>query len=322
MPANQDYITLCYDNYPDQREYVFAIKGRPFSMLSTQRMPVPNISLIDYNLVRDLGLKMNDLQCSKFTFGGQKFRILGKISQTVQTINNGVISGTVHLRANVVENLSTTFDSHSIAGKKMTDLLNNKLRTRSTSPDSSATGEFGGISTPKLSIPTSVETSSPSPPSSQAIKACKSKPPLYSPKPFNKHWSNTYSAPQEKEDASDGIPRRTLSIKPDDQHIYGRVMSVKHRNGPGEVQVDYMKDNGKIFSLNTIQPFHVHQNLEVNDPVLLKRYDCPRKAEKGGHNDKNPILLVYNSGEETQLRSMGVTFPDCPPNILPGGYYG
>ena len=111
MPTkNDELITLCYDNYPDQREFVFAIKGRPFSMLSTQRLPVPTSSLIDYKLVRDLGLKMDDLQCSKFTFGGQKMRILGKISQTVQTINNGITSGTIHLRASVVENLSEIFE--------------------------------------------------------------------------------------------------------------------------------------------------------------------------------------------------------------------
>ena len=65
----QEYLTLCYD-HPDQREFVFTIKGRPFSMLSTQKLPVPSTSLIDYNLVRDLGLKMEELQCSKFSYRG------------------------------------------------------------------------------------------------------------------------------------------------------------------------------------------------------------------------------------------------------------
>ena len=110
--ANQDnsklaskFITLCYDNFPIQREFVFAIKGRPFSMLSNNSLPVPSTSLIDFNLVNDLGLKMSDLQCAKFSFGGQRLRILGRISQTVQTITDGVISGTVHIWANVVEDL-------------------------------------------------------------------------------------------------------------------------------------------------------------------------------------------------------------------------
>ena len=115
--------SFCYDHYPEQREFVFAVKGRPFSMLATPKLPTPTSTLIDHNLVRELGLKMDDIQCSKFTFAGHRFRILGRISQTVQTVQNGIFAGMVHMRASVVENLSHIFDSHSIAGKKMAELL-------------------------------------------------------------------------------------------------------------------------------------------------------------------------------------------------------
>ena len=92
-------------------------------MMSSQRIPTPTISLIDFQFVQDLGLKLSDIQCSKFTFAGHRLRILGKISQTVQCVKNGKLSGNIHIRANVVENLASTFDSHSIAGAKMTKLL-------------------------------------------------------------------------------------------------------------------------------------------------------------------------------------------------------
>ena len=111
-------------------------------MLSSQSLPVPSVSLIDFNLVNDLNLKMSDLQCAKFSYGGQKLRILGRISQTVQTITDGVISGTVHIRANVVEDLRKTFDCHSIAGKKMTEMLSQEIAATVSppaSPPSSAT---------------------------------------------------------------------------------------------------------------------------------------------------------------------------------------
>ena len=121
--SESKFITLCYDHYPEQREFVFAIKGRPFSMLTTPKLPTPTSTLIDHNLVKELGLKMDDIQCSKFTFAGHRFRILGRISQTVQTVQNGIFAGMVHMRASVVENLSHIFDSHSIAGKKMAELL-------------------------------------------------------------------------------------------------------------------------------------------------------------------------------------------------------
>ena len=94
-------------------------------MLSSQRqqIPVPTLSLIDFNLVQDLGMKMFDIQCSKFTFAGSKLRILGKINQTVQCVKNGKLEGNLHIKANVVEDLKSTFDTHSIAGTKMAKLL-------------------------------------------------------------------------------------------------------------------------------------------------------------------------------------------------------
>ena len=165
MPVkNEEFPTLCYDNYPDQREFVFAIKGRPFSMLSSQKLSVPSTSLIDYKLVRDHSLKMDDLQCSKFSYGGQKLRILGKISQTVLT------SGTIHLRASVVENLSKIFDSHSIAGEKMTEMLymSKKILASSPSKGKSPVRTVSSPSSPSSSpaVIRSPAPSRPPPPSS------------------------------------------------------------------------------------------------------------------------------------------------------------
>ena len=117
------------------KEYIFAIKGRPFAMLASQKLPVPPVSLIDFNLVRDLGLEIQDLQCSKYTFAGMKLRILGRISQTLQTIQDGAISGTAHVRANVVENLYQVFDTHSVAGQQMiSSLTDSPARQEAASP--------------------------------------------------------------------------------------------------------------------------------------------------------------------------------------------
>ena len=39
-------------------------------------------------------IKMSDLQCQKFYFGGHKMRILGKVSLTVQTVLTVVVLST------------------------------------------------------------------------------------------------------------------------------------------------------------------------------------------------------------------------------------
>ena len=122
-------LTNQYSN--DEVEYVFCVKGRPFACLVSPHLPTPTTSLVDYGLVRDTGLKMTDLQCSKFSFGGHKMRILGKVSLTVQCIHDGVSSGTFHIKGNVILDLAKNFESECIAGSKMKTLL---ARNSSSSP--------------------------------------------------------------------------------------------------------------------------------------------------------------------------------------------
>ena len=357
-PRKQEYLTLCYD-HPDQREFVFTIKGRPFSMLSTLKLPVPSTSLIDYNLVRDLGLKMEELQCMKFSYGGSRLRILGKISQTIQTIKDGVVSGTAHLSAAVVENLTATFDTHSIAGKKMTELLEKHVDTNHStearcgspsspsSPGTAAAADFSSRSassspkgSPSTSLPPSSTTPAPSSPRrSRAPSPTTSggsslqhslqkplqhvpvvySPVVYSPKPFKGHFSTTYYGPQRKEILSHE-PARTLSLKPDKKHFYGRVSHIRRMKGNGsQVTMIY----GKNKSCQTLNPSGVlDTELQVGDLVLVKEYSSFEKATKDGHVDNFPILLVYNDDEESRLRAMGVSLPDGPPDLHPGGYYG
>ena len=110
---------MMYKYGNDEKEYVFCVKGRPFPCLVSPYLPTPTASLLDYDLVRSLGLKMTDLQCKKFSYSGFKMRILGKISLTVQCIHDGVSSGTFHIKANVVLDLAKNLDTECVAGTKM-----------------------------------------------------------------------------------------------------------------------------------------------------------------------------------------------------------
>ena len=129
-------VTLCYNGYHGDKEHVFACKGRPFSVLTSPNYPTPPATMIDFNLVRDLKLKMTDLQCAKLHYCGEKLRILGRISTTVQCISDGSQAGNMYFKANVVEGLYHKFDTHSIAGNKLVEkLLGTKAAT--TDEDSS-----------------------------------------------------------------------------------------------------------------------------------------------------------------------------------------
>ena len=135
MKAKTNEPTMRYQYGNDEKEFVFCVKGRPFPCLVSPYLPTPTATLLDYDLVRSLGLKMTDLQCQKFSYAGYKMRILGRISITVQCIHDGVSSGTFHIKGNCVLDLAKNLDTECVAGNKMAA----QLRGENVSPSPAAT---------------------------------------------------------------------------------------------------------------------------------------------------------------------------------------
>ena len=120
----QNFPTTTSYNYGNNdKEFVLCSRGRPFVTLISPNSPTPTSTLIDFNLVKDLALKISDLQCKKFYFGGEQLRVLGTISTTVQCIQDGFVCGSFQFRANVIEDLKQHFGVHSIAGVKLSKML-------------------------------------------------------------------------------------------------------------------------------------------------------------------------------------------------------
>jgi hypothetical protein len=112
-------ITACNLGQNGEKEFVVACKGRPFSILTSPLLPVPTVTYLDYDLVRDIKLRMSSLQCRKLFYGGEKLRILGQISTTVQCIIDGSPLGNIQMKCHVVEDLKKHFNTHGIAGEKL-----------------------------------------------------------------------------------------------------------------------------------------------------------------------------------------------------------
>ena len=69
-------------------------------------------------------MKMTDLKCQRFSFGGQKtMRILGKVSTYVQYVKDGTPIGQCQFTATVVRGLTQSLDVDSIAGAKLVSKL-------------------------------------------------------------------------------------------------------------------------------------------------------------------------------------------------------
>ena len=334
--VSNKFITMCYENSacPDMKEFVFSCKGRPFAMLSSQhRIPVPTLTLIDFNLVQDLGMKMFEIQCSKFTFAGSNLRILGKINQTVQCVKNGKLTGNLHIKANVVEDLKKTFETHSIAGTKMAKILlaeagnSQDVEKLPSSPPPSRSG-MPSTRTPSLDS----SRSSPSSPTDSTPSGLSSPPgfpsvPQYSPTPRVQAVRHEPSVAVNK--PPPGYVRK-LQLKPDKNRYrswhQGRVVGlIQHTTGLRLAEVDVLREDGDplkgpddlIYSEYCQYPgIHV----DVNDVVLYRDYD--RTPGLSWDEMRSRILVVYNDEEVDLLSSHGVKIPECPPERLPGGYYG
>ena len=156
--------TMSYQYGNDEKEFIFCMKGRPFPCLVSPYLPTPTASLIDYNLVRDLGVKMTDLQCQKFSFSGFKMRILGKVSLTAQCIHDGISSGAFHIKANVILDLAKNLDTECVAGTKMAAQLSGN--SSPTSPPSTPAPSVPAAASPRTPPPRSSSRPSPRSPRS------------------------------------------------------------------------------------------------------------------------------------------------------------
>jgi len=185
---------------------VFSCKGRPFTSLVSKEISMPTSTLIDYELVRDLNIKMTDLQCQKFTFAGFKMRILGQICTAVQCVKDGFVAGSFQLTATVVLDLAKNLDTFSVAGKKLASQLSpssvNKdppspktpARPSAQSSPAASRASTSAQSSPARAIPSAhqgITSPSLTPPSRATKSAHKVKTPPLTPSPPSKMTPST-----------------------------------------------------------------------------------------------------------------------------------
>ena len=51
-------FTTNYKYNSEEQEFIFCCKGKPFATLVTSNIPTPTFNLLDFDLIRDLGLKI------------------------------------------------------------------------------------------------------------------------------------------------------------------------------------------------------------------------------------------------------------------------
>ena len=105
------------------KDFVFQVNKWPFSITCNPTLPVITESYIDLSLVKDMKIAMKKVECRHISYAGYSTKLVGSINQTVQVFYNGLPSGTMHLKAKVVRNLSTIYGVDCIASKKLYQTL-------------------------------------------------------------------------------------------------------------------------------------------------------------------------------------------------------
>ena len=259
---NEDEIkpTMC-NKYPnEEREYIFAVKGRPFGCLASPHFPPPTTTLLDYNLVKDLGLKMYNLKYEKFTYGGigMKMRIVGKVHITAQTISDGVADGAYNIEADVVLDLNKNLDCEGVAGVKIIS----QLERQSCTPS----GASYNSSTTPTSTPSSLS------------------PPRHSPA-------------EERIDICSSEDTLALDKEKEQEHATGTVGETQ--NGPNAATEENTCNSAEeIFNANANKELQSLEKIpRVNNVVKHKSaYNCKLCSKKGSvtnrlHNFRAAISL-------------------------------
>ena len=105
------------------KEFVFQVNKWPFSITCNPLLPTISETFIDLALVKDMKITMKRVECRNISYGGLSTKLVGSISQTLKVVYNGVASGTMHLKAKVIRNLTNLFGVDCIASHKLYKVL-------------------------------------------------------------------------------------------------------------------------------------------------------------------------------------------------------
>ena len=99
-------------------DYTFVCSKIPFAVSCSSMLPHQEYNLMDLELVNRMKIPLQKIKVERCSILGQTFRSVGFVSQTVQCVRQGKISGNIHITARVVRDLLHELDVDFIASAK------------------------------------------------------------------------------------------------------------------------------------------------------------------------------------------------------------
>ena len=74
--------------------------------------------MIDLDLINKMKIPLKNIKVTKICVQGHDLRCVGVVSQTIQCVVNGKISGTIHLYAKVIRDLFNSISVDCLASRR------------------------------------------------------------------------------------------------------------------------------------------------------------------------------------------------------------
>ena len=99
-------------------DFTFVCGKIPFSISCSSDFPHRSFNMMDLDLVNKMKIPLKNIRVTRISIQGHDLRCVGVVSQTIQCVADGKVSGTIHLYARVVRDLFNSISTDCLASKK------------------------------------------------------------------------------------------------------------------------------------------------------------------------------------------------------------
>ena len=99
-------------------DFTFVCGKVPFAVSCSSDLPHKDSNMIDLDLINKMKIPLKNIRVSRISIQGHDLRCVGVISQTIQCVVDGKISGTIHLYAKVVRDLYSSISTDCLASRR------------------------------------------------------------------------------------------------------------------------------------------------------------------------------------------------------------
>ena len=126
-------------------DFTFVCGKVPFAVSCSTSLPHRSSNMMDLDLVNKMKIPLKNIRVTRISIQGHDLRCVGVISQTIQCVADGKISGTIHLYAKVVRDLYAAISTDCLASRTtFSRLMGHDPPTEPPDNPTTATEVLGG----------------------------------------------------------------------------------------------------------------------------------------------------------------------------------